>query len=388
MASDLSDQAIADAFGAGRALVKFISANDAGATHSHQSGFYLPKSLWRLFTPHPPEDGVNHKHDVTIDWQDGRRTDSVVTWYGRGTRSEYRLTRFGRGFPFLTTESVGDLLVLIPHGTAHFKAYVFDAESDIEEVLAALGVATNKGWGAFSREPQDEAAEESCVHEHFRRFADGLAGFPTGTEFAKETRAAISDCLADFAERSSDDRIWQLLTAEYDLFRLVEHRLCAAQISGPFQSIEDFIAVAASLMNRRKARAGRSFENHLAGILRETDIPFDAQPDIDGRPDFIIPGADAYRDPGYPSERLFVVCLKTTCKDRWRQILQEGRRVRERHLITLQQGISAGQIGEMTAAGVSIIVPAPLHDRYSPESRARLRTLDDFLSDVSRLLGP
>ena len=51
-----------------------------------------------------PEKGVLAKHPVRVEWQDGRITKSVVTWYGKLTRSEYRLTRFGRDFPFLTPD--------------------------------------------------------------------------------------------------------------------------------------------------------------------------------------------------------------------------------------------------------------------------------------------
>jgi len=66
--------------------------------------------------------------------------------YGKGTRSEYRLTRFGKGFAFLTPESVGDLLVLIPVSHTNFKAYVLDNDEDMEDLQAALGVEVTAFW--------------------------------------------------------------------------------------------------------------------------------------------------------------------------------------------------------------------------------------------------
>lgn len=36
-----------------------------------------------MFTPQRPEDDTNDKHFVNILWQDGRRTESAVTWYGK-----------------------------------------------------------------------------------------------------------------------------------------------------------------------------------------------------------------------------------------------------------------------------------------------------------------
>src|SRR5204863_5867468 len=94
MSSPACEQAIIDAQKVGRALLKFISPNDVGLTGGHQKGYYLPKAVWKVFTPFPPTKGVNNDHPVEAIWQDGRVTKSTVKWYGTGTRSEYRLTGF------------------------------------------------------------------------------------------------------------------------------------------------------------------------------------------------------------------------------------------------------------------------------------------------------
>jgi len=117
-------------------------------------------------------------------------------------------------------------------------------------------------------------------------------------------------------------------------------------------------------------------------VLRESGIPFDVRPKIDGRPDIVIPGAAAYHDPDFPIERLFVVGLKTTCKDRWRQILNEGTRVPTKHLITMQRGISTNQLGEMVNAGVSLIVPASIHRQYPADSPMALKSIDNFIDEI------
>lgn len=56
-------------------------------------------------------------------------------------------------------------------------------------------------------------------------------------------------------------------------------------------------------------------------------------------------------------EKLCTLAAKTTCKDRWRQILNEADRLRDEHkyLCTMQQGISATQMDEMRAE--KVIVP-------------------------------
>ena len=42
----------------------------------------------------------------------------------------------------------------------------------------------------------------------------------------------------------------------------------------------------------------------------------------------------------FDSNKLTMLASKTTCKDRWRQILNEADRIKIKHLFTLQQGIS------------------------------------------------
>src|SRR4051794_41187763 len=104
MASLACERAISDSLRVGNAILKFISPNDVGLTGGHQCGYYLPKSVWKIFSPHAPKKGVNAETLVHVTWNDEVVTESRVKWYGKGTRSEYRLTRFGKGFPFLTPD--------------------------------------------------------------------------------------------------------------------------------------------------------------------------------------------------------------------------------------------------------------------------------------------
>ena len=83
MLSPMAEKAIEDAQANGKAILKFISANDAGITGSHQAGFYMPKSAWKLYAPFGPVKGTLKKSKVRIFWQCDRYTDSVVTYYGQ-----------------------------------------------------------------------------------------------------------------------------------------------------------------------------------------------------------------------------------------------------------------------------------------------------------------
>jgi len=381
------ESAIADALSAGHALCKFITRNDVGATGAHQCGFHLPKSAWTLFSPHAPIKGRVDKSPVRIRWPRGITTDSVVTWYGAKTRSEYRLTCFGRRFPWMDEGYVGCLLVLVPYSLNHFSAHVLETDADIELLKTALGIETIGGWGIFSRVSAVPETESGCIERIIERTVAALDSFPDGRWMAKHARDAVQHCVRASQSASADEKLLRWISAEYQLFRRLETKLALPFISRSFADIDGFMEIAATIMNRRKSRAGHSFENHVEELLRLDGVPFDRQPKIDGnvKPDLLIPGKAAYENPSFPVSRLVVAGLKTTCKDRWRQILNESRRIPEKHLVTLQEGISANQLLEMREANVTLVVPKPFHKNYDLRTGIRLLSVDDFLAKLHRL---
>lgn len=391
MATPYAEQAIAAALRCGRAVLKFISPNDVGQTGGHQCGFYLPKQVYKLFTPNPPEKGKNSESFPSIRWQDGRETQSRVIWYGKGTRSEYRLTRFGKDFPYLTDDNVGDLLVLVPNSYEHFDAFVLEFDEDFEQLQAALGVEVVGTWAAYDvSAPPKHVSEDECLDQQYRAFAEAVNDFPSTDLFAKTAREAVLKCLADFAKLPADQRLQILVDCEFDLFKVVERRLCEPQIVRPFRSVDDFIETANSILQRRKTRAGRSLENHVGYVLEQAGLPFEARPVIEGnkQPDILIPSKSAYDDPAFPANKLFMVGVKRTCKDRWRQVLNEADRIQTKHILTLQPGISENQLREMESANVRLIVPEKLHKEYPKSFRPQLLSLEGFVKSVNDHFTP
>lgn len=392
MASPDCERAIEDATRYGNALLKFISRNDAGVTGSHQAGFYLPKAgdVWRIFTPHQPTRGYQAEEIVTVLWQDGRTTQSKLTWYGNNSRTpgvvgraEYRLTRFGRDFPFLNSNTVGNLFVLIPVDHHNFRAYVLDQDDDIEEIETALGVEAFESWGVYQTGAPQVDDENECVERKHREFTERLTEFPSGEVFSRAALQILDECRRHFNRLAADDVLMDSMEQEYSLFRFVERRLCQSEILRAFTEVDDFLNTAARLMNRRKSRAGRSLENHVHQFLTKEGIPHKMRAvEIPGKPDVVIPSVEAYFDNSYPTDRLFVVGVKTTCKDRWRQVLNEGRRVPNKHIITIQPGISAPQLEEMREANVTLVVPERLHKQYPPDRPMELLTLARFAEAV------
>ncbi len=387
MGSFYCERAIVEAIEHGNALLKFISPNDVGLTGGHQSGFYQPKQIHPIFTPHPPRKDTLEKFDISIEWMDDLKTESVITWYGTGSRSEYRLTRFGKGFPYLAHDMVGNLLVLIKKSEREFSAYVLDLDDDIEEIQATLGVEILESWAFFIEGEDRVESEDECVNRHFRKFAAILTEFPEGSKFSAATWSALNECVKDFKKFSMDKALMKGMEAEYSLFRLVERQLCQNEIIRVYRDVDDFLKTASSIMNRRKSRAGRSLENHVEQLLIEAKIPHTIRPkSIDGKPDIIIPSEKAYFDKTFPDEKLIMVGVKTTCKDRWRQVLNEGKRVKQKHILTTQKGISPNQLNEMHHSNVTLVVPSDLHKDYPKEREIELLSIEAFVSSVRETL--
>lgn len=145
------------------------------------------------------------------------------------------------------------------------------------------------------------------------------------------------------------------------------------------------------VLNRRKSRAGKSLEHHLSAIFDGNEIIYTAQAVTEGnkKPDLIFPSQASYHDMTFPTERLISLAAKTTCKDRWRQVINEADRLRDRpkYLCTLQQGISPAQMDEMQSENVILVVPRQYITSYPADRQDRIWTLSKFVSYVREVEG-
>jgi len=185
-----------------------------------------------------------------------------------------------------------------------------------------------------------------------------------------------------------DKRLLRRRDCEFEIFRSVEEAIELPAIHVGFTTLDDFIARAQTVLQRRKARSGRSLELHTREILIEeqfregVDFQHGPQSEPGKRPDFLFPSQAAYRDLSFPETRLRMLATKTTCRDRWRQIINEADRITVKHLLTLQEGVSEAQFREMTQANVQLVVPEPLIGKFPPAIRTDIMTLESFLGDL------
>lgn len=203
--------------------------------------------------------------------------------------------------------------------------------------------------------------------------------FPSGAEI-------IALALARTEERGleSDRRLITRRDCEYILFQSLEDLLVLPRIKKGFTRVQEFVDFANSVTNRRKSRAGRSLELHLKAIFDEEHVRYSHNEitERNNAPDFLFPSVENYRNRSWPEAKLRMLAAKTTCKDRWRQILEEADRIPIKHLVTLQEGVSENQFQQMTRASIVLVVPSSLHPRYPKSIRAHLMSLNRFIEEL------
>jgi hypothetical protein len=101
------------------------------------------------------------------------------------------------------------------------------------------------------------------------------------------------------------------------------------------------------------------------------------------KPDFIFPGSRYYHDKQYDSAMLTMLGVKTTAKDRWRQVLSEAAKIQSKHLITLEPSISRNQTEDMKANNLQLVIPRPLFGTFTQIQQQDLVDVRSFIELVN-----
>ena len=390
MTDDLVVKAIDAVLKGKDSFCKFLSANDSGETGGHQSGILISLSAKAmLFTDQEMRENHILKKNGTIRWQDDYSTSCTFTWYE--SKKELRITNFGRGRSPLRPEFTGALFVMVKDSEEDYQGFILNTDEDIQEFLDSFGLTpaeTNRPIELSRVNP--EVKEKNAIDA----FIAGLTvDFPSSFDMSQAARMIQFDVYRNrrLTITDPDSALLKWTEEEYRLFRAIEHDRYGGTVSRGFATVDDFIALANQVLNRRKSRAGKSLEHHLSAIFDENRIEYTAQGVTEGnkKPDFLFPSEEAYHDMTFSIEKLCTLAAKTTCKDRWRQILNEADRLRDEHkyLCTMQQGISAAQMDEMQAEKVILVVPKPYINAYPSDRRDRIWTISRFVSYVKEMEG-
>lgn len=386
--------------------IKRLSANDTLANGTHQAGPYIPKEILFSIFPEldkPELENPEVRFNAAIDSHMDFRTVRAV-WYNNknrgGTRNETRLTNFGgSSSPLLDPESTGALTVFAfdcSNESQSAECHIWVCNNEIEEDLFEdkIGPVEPGKWKLWSYDKclvmsqQNICKDTICCRLSKTEMPESwLTNFPSGDEIIQKVIE-----LRPLNGQTPDLKIIKRRECEYELFQSIEECHTLPIIKQGFSSINEFINCAQTVLQRRKARSGRSLELHTFNIFEEEGlrhgIDFSHQPESEKgkRPDFIFPSQKAYHNIAFSSGNLRMLAVKTTCKDRWRQILNEADRIKVKHLFTLQEGLSINQFNEMKDANVKLVVPASLIKFYPTQIQSELQTLESFIGDI-RLLN-
>ena len=211
--------------------------------------------------------------------------------------------------------------------------------------------------------------------------------FPKTAEFSDLARLTLPDVSA---EDDPDTALIAWLDHEESLFRRLERRVVSTRIEAGFMNgdiadVDGFISFSLSVQNRRKSRMGHSLENHLAAVLRAHDVRHvcGVVTEHNHKPDFLFPDLETYQAaPACGDPRLSMLGAKSTCKDRWRQVLAEADKIRRKHLLTLEPGISQPQTDQMKEADLQLVVPVAIQASYTRSQQMWLWDVAQFIKDI------
>lgn len=345
---------------------------------------------------------------LTDEDNDPPAEEGILTWYD--AREKARLERgvmrwecrlyFQSGI-VSQCAAVGDLLVIARRPDDTLLAIVAEKDSTIEQQILWLFGVTDLEHPGFSVRAELETEQDRIsfaarvvleqigveavepAPNYLNQMLERFGGkFPTTTTFSGFARSTLEDLSS---RDNPDAALMAWMEREEVLFRTLEKHLLDEELQhlgrDGIGDSEPFVKLVQSVLQRRKSRAGSALENHLEQIFGEHDLTYTRGGRTENmhKPDFIFPGIGEYRDAGFPEARLTMLAAKSTCKDRWRQILNEAARISNKHLLTLEPSISENQTGEMRNELVQLVVPAGLFTTYKPAQQAWLMNVATFV---------
>ena len=381
---------------------KRLSQVEANPDISHQHELNGVKGLKEIFGGERMENSPARFFYLDDESDHVRKSDGFLTWYdsreNNPTRSEFRLyyscgevsETFKEGdIVIVGKRTNGDLYFIVARdGTtvANQLVWLFDLKGedlssfkfkDISQGEQKPGVSINLILDDLGIKVE---SDDNLLEPLLKKFGPI---FPSTAEFSSYARG----CLNGLSIKDDPDGVlMEWINYEEKLFRTLEKHIVSERLKQGFgaagQDVDAFISFSLSVQNRRKARMGAALENHLEEAFKILGIRYSRGKVTENKskPDFIFPSIHDYHEFSFPADQLTMLGVKSTCKDRWRQILSEAKRVLEKHLFTLEPSISKSQTDEMKGSSVTLVVPQFIHETYSSDQQNWLMNLSEFIN--------
>ncbi|MEP0712279.1 type II restriction endonuclease [Algoriphagus sp.] len=383
---------------------KRLSAVEAQPEISNQHEFNGVVGFREIFGP----DRITFETDFLYLTDEENKEESEsghLTWYdareNHPQRTEFRLyyssnnpmRKAQEGDMVIIAKTADDklLVIICPKDSTHESQllWLFGLEESERRFVikeygdqkSDLGFAGKLIVSSLGLEIEEE--EPDYLNDMLGKFG---AKLPSTFIFSEYARKTFKDQVS--AIEAPDEALISWMMWEEKLFRTFEKHSVQEKLRTGFGQdgldVDDFISFSLSVQNKRKSRAGYAFENHLAIIFDQNSIRYSkgVKTERNNKPDFLFPGKAEYFNPTFPPERLTMLGLKTSAKDRWRQIIPEADRISPKHLATLEPAISKNQTDEMRAQAVQLVIPKSISSTYSEVQQSELICLEDFISLV------
>jgi len=384
--------------------IKILSAVEADILTSNQHEFNGVKSLVNILGIPTGKAKYPAQFIYLTDYEtDPIVEDGFLTWYDARERHVTR-TEFRLYFPtnrVVQYANAGDILIIARKKDGNLLAIVAENGTTIaSQIIWLFGITDIDHPGFSIREEleteQDriefasrvilenigitvETTEDTFLDDMLSNF--GLE-FPTTKVFSDYSRTTIPDIRP---LENSDIALLAYMEREEILFKTLEKHIIAERLSAGFDDdVDSFISFSLSVQNRRKSRAGLALENHLEFIFNDLSIKYSrtAVTENKSKPDFLFPGKKEYHDESFNPLNLTMLGVKSSCKDRWRQVLAEAERIDKKHLLTLEAAISTNQTDEMKFKELQLVVPKKIHESYTKDQQKWLLDLETFIDIV------
>lgn len=390
---------------------KRLSAVEADETRSNQHEYNATKNMQAVFgRPSEPTRFPARFVYLTDEDPEPIVEDAFLTLYDSRKDQPGRSAEYRYYFPTTTVSlnaSVGDLLVIAKRRDGGLLVIIAENGSSISRQIEWLFGFADLAHPGFSVKSELETEQDRI--EFASRFILENIGivvetsdetyletmltmfngkFPTTREFSAYARSTLKDLNP---QEDQDVVLMAWMEREEILFRTLERHMIADRLSKGFAGhrdtdvdVDGFLSFSLSVQNRRKSRVGLALENHLEILFTECGIQHKrtAITENKAKPDFLFPGVEEYHNPAFDTLRLTMLGVKSTCKDRWRQVLAEADRIENKHLLTLETAISTHQTDEMAAKHMQLVLPRGLHQTYTPMQQTWLMDVATFIDLV------
>lgn len=389
-------------------VAKVLSQVEADGNRSNQHEFNGVKELKEIFGTAPDKQHFSTIFMYLDDSEDAIFADGFITWYdsraNSPTRSEHRMyyptndvsEYMKAGDTLFICKTVdGKAVVIVAQQGSSIESqlrWLFDVANEqnndmvvrtnFESERSRINLTSRLILEKIGIEVDEE--DKDYLEEMIQRFDGNLPKTKIFSEYARSTVKDVSSI------EEPDKTLLKWVEREESLFRTMEKYLIAERLRQGFMNenqdvdVDGFISFSLSVQNRRKSRVGQALENHIEQIFIDNDIRYSRTAVTEGKskPDFILPSIEEYRDADYLVKYLTMLGVKSTCKDRWRQVLDEADRIEHKHLLTLEAAISENQTEAMKSRNLQLVLPKEIHETYTTKQQGWLYSVSDFLNEV------